>query len=80
MQEWTFSAAPLERRATVAPFRIPRFTRPISAWLNLLVDSGITIEHLAEPRPSDADVARVPRLELAQSVAYFLHLRVIRRP
>jgi SAM-dependent methyltransferase len=76
VQEWTFTAAPPERRAGLAPFRIPRFTRPLSAWINLLVDAGFTIERLAEPRPTDADVARVPKLEDAQSVAYFLHLRV----
>jgi SAM-dependent methyltransferase len=79
VQEWTFTAAPPDRRAGVAPFRIPRFSRPLSAWINLLVDAGLTIERLAEPRPSDADVARVPKLEDAQTVAYFLHLRVRRQ-
>lgn len=78
VQEWTFSAAPPECRRAVAPFRIPRFTRPVSAWLTLLVETGFAIEHVAEPRPTDADVARVPRLEDAQTVAYFLHLRVRR--
>lgn len=78
VQEWTFSAAPPERRAEVIPFRIPRFTRLLSAWINLLVDCGFAIERLAEPRPSDDEVARVPKLELAQSVAYFLHIRARR--
>ena len=74
-QEWTFSAAPPEVRASVTPFRIPRFTRPISDWINLLTDSGFAVERVEEPRPSDEDVARVPKLEDAQAVAYFLHLR-----
>lgn len=75
-QVWSFSAAPAEVRTAVAPFRIPRFTRPLSVWLNLLVESGFTIERLEEPRPSDEDVRAAPRLEDAQTVAYFLHLRV----
>ncbi len=79
ISEWTFSAAPPEVRAGAAPFRIPRFTRPLGEWLNLLVDAGFAIERCEEPRPSDAAVAAYPRLQDAQVVAYFLHVRV-RKP
>jgi SAM-dependent methyltransferase len=77
--EWTFSAAPAEVRAGVRPFRIPRFTRPVSEWLNLLIDTGFVLERCEEPRPSDEAVAAYPRLQDAQVVAYFLHVRV-RKP
>ena len=77
--EWTFSAAPPERRAGVPPFRIPRFTRPIGEWLNLLVDTGFVIERCEEPRPDEEAVRAYPKLQDAQVVAYFLHLRV-RKP
>jgi SAM-dependent methyltransferase len=79
IQEWTFSAAPADVRAAVRPFRIPRFTRPLSAWLNLLVDAGFVIERCDEPRPDDETVRRVPKLQDAQVVAYFFHVRA-RKP
>ncbi len=74
-EEWIFSAAPPELRAGMRAFRIPRFTRPLSAWLNLLIDAGFTIERCGEPRPSDEVVRQYPKLQDAQVVAYFLHLR-----
>jgi SAM-dependent methyltransferase len=77
--EWVFSAAPPARLAGVRPFRIPRFTRPLSEWLNTIIDTGFTIERCMEPTPSDETVARFPKLQDAQVVAYFLHLRV-RKP
>ena len=60
-------------------FRIPRFTRTLSQWLNLLTDTGFLLERMEEPRPSDETVAACPALQDAQVVSYFLHLRV-RKP
>jgi SAM-dependent methyltransferase len=79
ISEWTFSAAPREARQGLPAFRVPRFTRPVSEWLNLLIDAGLVIERVAEPRPSDEAVRMYPRLQDAQVVAYFLHIRA-RRP
>jgi ubiquinone/menaquinone biosynthesis C-methylase UbiE len=76
LAEWTFSAAPAEVRDGVAPFRIPRFNRPLGQWINLLIDSGFVIERLEEPRPDDDAVRAYPKLQCAQVVAYFLHIRV----
>jgi SAM-dependent methyltransferase len=78
ISEWTFSAAPPEVREGLRPFRVPRFTRPIGEWLNLLIDAGFVIERVAEPRPSDETVRRYPKLQDAQIVAYFLHVRARR--
>ena len=74
--EWLFSAAPEEAKEGLAPFRVPRFTRTLSEWLNMLLDVGFAIERIAEPRPSDEDVRRCPNIQDAQVVAYFLHVRV----
>jgi SAM-dependent methyltransferase len=79
ISEWTFGAAPAEARAGLRPFRVPRFTRTVSEWLNLLIDTGFVIERVAEPRPSDEAVRACPRVQDAQVVAYFLHVRA-RKP
>ena len=60
-------------------FKLPRFTRTVSQWLNLLVDTGFLLERVAEPCPSDATVRACPDVQDAQVVAYFLHMRV-RKP
>jgi hypothetical protein len=78
ISEWTFSAAPADVRAAVRPFRIPRFTRPLGEWINMFIDAGFAIERIEEPRPDDAAVRAYPRLQDAQVVSYFLHVRVRR--
>lgn len=75
IDEWLFKGAPPELRSTLRPFRIPRFMRTISAWINLVTEAGFAVEHLAEPRPSDEAVRALPRLQDAQVVPYFLHVR-----
>ena len=79
IDEWLFKGAPAEVKQGMRKFKIPRFRRPLSDWLNLLVESGFEIEQAAEPRPSDEIVRAHPGLQDAQVVAYFLHLRVRRR-
>lgn len=75
IEEWVFSAAPPEEKEGWPPFRVPRFTRTVSQWLNGLIETGFVIERLAEPRPSDETVCRCPNVQDAQVVAYFLHIR-----
>lgn len=75
VEEWLFSSAPAEARARLPKFRIPRFHRPLSEWINLVIAAGFTIEQLGEPRPSDEVVRACPALQDAQVVAYFLHVR-----
>jgi len=76
ISEWIFSAAPNEVTQELPAFQIPRFTRTISQWLNLLIEKGFTIERLIEPTPSDEIVRQCPSIQDAQVVAYFLHIRV----
>ena len=79
IDEWLFKAAPPDARQGLRKFRIPRFRRTLSFWLNLLIDTGFRLEQVEEPRPSDDVVAEYPGLQDAQVVAYFLHLRA-RKP
>lgn len=79
VDEWVFSATPPEIRESVRHFRVPRFTRTLSEWLNLLVEAGFLLERFGEPYPGDEAVRERPRLQSAQVVAFFLHVRA-RKP
>lgn len=79
VDEWLFSAGPREAKAVLPKFLTPRFTRTISQWLNMLVDAGLQLERVAEPRPSDETVHACPAIQDAQVVSYFLHIRA-RKP
>jgi SAM-dependent methyltransferase len=80
VEEWIFSAAPPEVREGLRPFPVPRFTRTLSEWLNLLLDGGFVLERLGEPRPSDEMVREQPGLQDARVVPYFLHVRARKPP
>jgi SAM-dependent methyltransferase len=77
--EWICGAAPKELKEKLPKFKVPRFTRTISQWLNLLVETGFLLERVEEPRPSDETVRECPDMQDAQVVAYFLHVRA-RKP
>jgi ubiquinone/menaquinone biosynthesis C-methylase UbiE len=77
--EWLFGAAPMHVKEGLPKFTTPRFTRTITHWLNLLIDTGFRLERVAEPRPSDETVRACQDMQDAQVVAYFLHIRV-RKP
>ena len=79
ISEWLFGAAPPEAKQGLPKFKIPRFTRTVSQWLNLLIETGFQLERIEEPRPSDETVRDRPDLQDAQVVAYFLHIRA-RKP
>lgn len=79
IEEWLFKAAPAEEKQGLRKFRIPRFRRTLSHWLNLLIETGFRLERVEEPRPSDETVAVCRGLQDAQVVGYFLHIRA-RKP
>jgi SAM-dependent methyltransferase len=79
VSEWLFGAAPPHARHGLQKFKTPQFTRTLSQWLNLLIDTGFRLEKVVEPRPSDETVRACPDMQDAQVVAYFLHVRV-RKP
>jgi ubiquinone/menaquinone biosynthesis C-methylase UbiE len=79
LDEWLFTAAPPHLTQQLPKFKVPRFTRTLTEWLNMLIDAGFRLERLAEPRPTDDAVRAHPTIQDAQVVAYFLHVRA-RKP
>ena len=79
LDEWQFSAVPPHLRAEIPKFKVPRFTRPLSRWLNLVIDSGFRVERVEEPRPSEAAIDACPQIQDARVTAFFLHIRA-RKP
>jgi ubiquinone/menaquinone biosynthesis C-methylase UbiE len=79
ISEWIFGAAPQELKRSLPKFKTPRFTRTISQWFNLLIETGFDIERIEEPRPTDETVRRCHHMQDAQVVAYYLHVRA-RKP
>lgn len=77
--EWIFSAAPSSVKEQYPKFKIPSFRRTLSQWLNLLIEKGFMLEQFQEPKPDDATVQKVPNIQDAQIIPYFLHIRV-RKP
>jgi ubiquinone/menaquinone biosynthesis C-methylase UbiE len=77
--EWLFRSAPPHVKQGLPKFKTPRFTRTLSQWLNLLIDNGFLLERIEEPRPDDETVRACAKMQDAQVVAYFLHIRV-RKP
>lgn len=59
-------------------FAFHQIHRPLQAWLGLFFEAGLRIEDLREPRPSEADIAAVPRLAPSRIKPAFLHLRCCR--
>ncbi|MDQ7780255.1 MAG: class I SAM-dependent methyltransferase [Planctomycetota bacterium] len=79
VSEWIFGSAPEEVKLALPRFKVPRFTRTVSQWVNLLIDTGFVVERLGEPRPDDEAVRACPDMQDAQVVAYYLHFRA-RKP
>ncbi|NQU44739.1 class I SAM-dependent methyltransferase [bacterium] len=77
--EWIFTSTPEETRSRFPKFQIPVFTRTLSQWFNLLIDTGFVIERVEEPRPSDETVRACPHVQDAQVMPFCLHIRV-RKP
>ena len=75
VDEWLFTGAPLHVKMNLPKFKIPKFTRTLSQWLNALIEAGFIIEKINEPYPDEETVKKIPKLQDAQQVAYFLHVR-----
>jgi ubiquinone/menaquinone biosynthesis C-methylase UbiE len=75
IDEWIFETAPADLKRVLPRFRVPRFSRTLSDWLNLLIDTGFLLEHFAEPRADEETVRKIPSLSDTRIVAYFLIAR-----
>jgi SAM-dependent methyltransferase len=70
-----FENVPEKERQKTEPFRVPRFHRTLSGWVQLIVEAGLVIERFGEPHVS-AEVAKAePALEDTLVAPLFLHIR-----
>ncbi len=60
---WHFQMLPASERANEAPFRIPRFHRTLSIWVEMIIAAGFMIETMSEPTASPELAAREPVVE-----------------
>lgn len=75
IEEWIFGNAPEDLRNQFPKFKVPRFTRTLSQWINYCIAAGFTIEQVNEPCPSAETIQQYPYLQDSSVVAYFLHIR-----
>jgi SAM-dependent methyltransferase len=74
-----FENLPEEERQKTEPFRVPRFHRTLSGWVDLIVGAGLVIERFGEPRVSEEVAKAEPALEDTLVAPLFLHIRA-RKP
>lgn len=79
VESWWFETVPEEERRNVAPFRVPRFHRTLSAWVEFIVGAGLVIEKFAEPRADIALAEAEPVVADTRVAPIFLHIRA-RKP
>ncbi len=75
IEEWIFSATPKDLKTELPNFKIPRFMKPLSKWLNCLINAGFILEEFAEPSPDDETVRTFPSLLYTQIIAWILIIR-----
>jgi SAM-dependent methyltransferase len=71
-QEWQH----LYGSADIEPFQTPRFIRPLSSWLNLLIKSGFLIEEVCEPYADEDTISKHPVLSSTLIAAHSIIIRV----
>jgi len=75
IEEWIFHFTPPELKHKLRKFRIPRFNRTLSWWLNNLIESGFVIEQILEPTATDEAIKKFPHLEDTKIISHFLMIR-----
>lgn len=75
---WWFSTVPGKDREHVPPFRVPRFHRTLSAWVEMLCRSGLVIQKLGEPSASVELARTVPEVADTRVAGIFLHVRAVK--
>ena len=75
---WWLTNVPQEERERTEPFRVPRFHRTLSGWVDLILEAGLVIERFNEPWVSVELAKAEPVLEDTRVAPPFLHIRVIK--
>jgi SAM-dependent methyltransferase len=73
-----FERAPQEERDRTEPFRVPRFHRTLSEWVDLIVEAGLVIERFGKPCVSVELAKAEPALEDTRVAPLFLHIHAIK--
>ncbi len=79
IEEWIFGNTPQAMKGRFENFRVPRFERTLSSWINLVAGAGLCIEEAQEPRPDAAALEQFPGEYDAAIAPYFLVIRA-RKP
>lgn len=79
VERWLFSTVPAAERAVLEPFKVPRFHRTLSQWVDMIGAAGLILERLGEPRADIATAAAEPVVADTRIAPIFLHFRV-RKP
>lgn len=80
VDEWFWGAAPPDERAAGRRFRVPRFFRTLSEYLNPLFEAGLRVDRIAEPHASEAAVGECPDVADTRVVPYFIILQARKTP
>jgi SAM-dependent methyltransferase len=75
---WCFSNLPEADRGRFPPFRVPRFHRTLSSWVDMIVESGLAIQKFGEPSASEELAQAVPAVADTRVAGIFLHIRAVR--
>lgn len=78
IETWWFSTLPPDQRESVAPFRVPRFHRTLSAWVEMICAAGFVIQQFGEPCASKELAQDVPTVADTRVAGIFLHIRAVR--
>ncbi len=72
IHEWQHLHSP----SSMKKFKVPRFSKPLSKWLNALVRSGFLLDEVCEPYADDQLIKAHPELDTTRIVAHSLIIRV----
>ena len=75
LEEWIFGAAPKKITDKMNKFKVPRFSRTLSEWLNLLLQKGYVLEEFCEPFADDEILRKYPEEYPSRIIPYFLIIR-----
>jgi ubiquinone/menaquinone biosynthesis C-methylase UbiE len=77
---WWFETLPRAERENTDPFRIPRFHRTLSEWVEMICAAGLTIEKFDEPSASRELAAAEPVVADTRVVPMSLLVRARKPP
>ena len=75
IEEWIFGAAPKELKENMDKFKIPRFRKILSEWLNLLIGYGFVLEKFSEPHIDKEKLKEYPKEYDSLIIPFFLIIR-----